>query len=328
MAMRLTVTPLLLRYGKWQGALVLSYHRIGDGSRSDLNRNLWTVTQAELDRQLQFLKRWFDVIDPHQLRDDLMAGAGRRVIVTFDDGYRDLYEQAFPVLEANGVRAAMFLCSGFLDRTATAWWDEIAWMIHRSELRAVPPGPWSSQPLRLEDSTLEQTIDLITRSYWKCTAAETEPFLDELASATGSGRRPSHDADEDWITWEMAREMHAAGHRIGAHTVTHPVLSRIPAAQQREEIVASASRIEAELGERPRTLAYPVGVRDAFTAETARAAQGAGIELAFSNYGGRVTQQTFSALDVRRTSAESLRAPDLFSSTLALPAVFARVREA
>ena len=122
----------------------------------------------------------------------------------------------------------------------------------------------------------------------------------------------------------MAREMQAAGHRIGAHTMTHPILARLPRAQQREEIAGSAERIEAELGERPRWLAYPVGVIGTFDADTRGAAADAGIELAFSNYGGRVTRASFLALDVRRVSAETLRSPSLFSATLALPALFAR----
>jgi peptidoglycan/xylan/chitin deacetylase (PgdA/CDA1 family) len=122
----------------------------------------------------------------------------------------------------------------------------------------------------------------------------------------------------------MAREMRAAGHQIGAHTVTHPILARLPHAQQRKEISGSVDRIEAELGERPRWLAYPVGVTGTFNEDSRLAAREAGIELAFSNYGGRVTRSNFLALDIRRTSAETLRTPTLFTATLALPPLFAR----
>jgi peptidoglycan/xylan/chitin deacetylase (PgdA/CDA1 family) len=318
------LTPLLLRSARWKGAIVLSYHRIGDGSLSDVSRPLWTATDV-LDEQLRFMKQWFEIVEPEHLDDDLRAGHGRRVVVTFDDGYRDLYERAYPVLEANGVRATMFLCSGFIDGVAEAWWDEIAWMLRRSQRSVIPAGPWSRRPLALAQPAVEPAIDQITRRYWDLPPDQAGRFLAELAIATGAGRRPADAVRSDWITWDMAREMQAAGHHIGAHTVTHPVLSRLSAERQQEEIVGSVERIAAELGRRPRWLAYPVGVQGAFTAQTRDVARAAGIELAFSNYGGRVTGTNFVPFDVRRVSAETLRVPAVFSSTLALPAVFCRV---
>ena len=128
----------------------------------------------------------------------------------------------------------------------------------------------------------------------------------------------------DWITWDMARELKAGGQAIGAHTVTHPVLSRLPRAQQLAEITGSLDRIEAELGERPRWLAYPVGTRSAFTAATVDCAREAGIALAFSNYDGHVRPGPPAPLDIRRVSVGSLHAPEFFAATLLLPQLFAR----
>lgn len=315
---------LLLRLAPWRGAVVLSYHRVGDAASSDANRDLWTTADS-LDAQLRFLKRSFEIVEPADLaRGERLSERGRRVMVTFDDGYRDLYDVAFPVLQANRVNATMFLCSGFLDGLASAWWDEIAWMLRHSAPRELPPGPWSSQRLSLHDAELEHAIDVVTRSCWALSPAAAGELLEQLAVATGAGQRPAATAAADWITWEMAREMQAAGHHIGAHTITHPILARLPRARQREEIAGSADRIAVELGERPRWLAYPVGVHGSFNEDSYAAAGEAGIELAFSNYGGRVTGSNFDALDIRRVSAETLRTPTLFTATLAVPPLFAR----
>jgi peptidoglycan/xylan/chitin deacetylase (PgdA/CDA1 family) len=315
---------LLLRLPPWRGALVLSYHRIGDPSASDANRGLWTTAES-LHRHLQFLKRRFQILEPEELADaSSLSTRGRRVMVSFDDGYRDLYEVAYPVLQANRVHATMFLCSGFIDGRASAWWDEIAWMLRHSELPQLPPGPWSAESLALDEARIEHAIDVATRRYWELPPAAAAQLLEELGSVSGAGRRPASARSADWITWEMAREMQAAGHHIGAHTVTHPILARLAPAHQREEIAGSVERIGAELGRRPRWLAYPVGVAGTFDENTRIAAAAAGIELAFSNYGGRVTRANFLALDVRRVSAETLRTPALFSATLSLPALFAR----
>ncbi len=264
------------------------------------------------------------MIDPSELTPELLARRGRRVLVTFDDGYRDLYEAAHSVLQANGVRAAMFLCSGFIDGTASAWWDEVAWIVRHSALRVLPAGGWSAQPLALDEHSIEHSIDVVTRRCWELSPEAISELLQELGAAAGTGRRPAGDSAGDWITWEMARELSAAGHLIGAHTVNHPILARLPQERQREEIAGSADRIEAELGERPRWLAYPVGVPGVFDEHSRAAAAEAGIALAFSNYGGRVTAARFFALDVRRVSAETLRTPALFAATVTLPALFAR----
>jgi peptidoglycan/xylan/chitin deacetylase (PgdA/CDA1 family) len=314
---------VLLRLPSWRGAVILSYHRIGDRDRSDLHRGLFSATADLLDRQLRLLTRHFDVVTPDGLDRDAFSAPGRRVIVTFDDGYRDLYDAAFPVLQANRVPATLFLCSGFIDGSASAWWDEIAWMLRHSDHSELPPGPWSASPLSLSNPGVEQAIDVATTAYWGLLEpAHGGEFLAALAAATGSGRRRS--SREEWISWAMARTMKAAGQRIGAHTQTHPILAQLPGHRQREEIVASLDRIEAELGERPRWLAYPVGTRQAFSMTTLEAARSAGVELAFSNYGGRNSAATFSPLDVRRMPAESLHSPSVFAATLCLPQVLVR----
>lgn len=319
---RARLDDLLLRVPCWRGVVALTYHRIGDGSTSDLYRGVWSATAETFDWQLQLIKRHFQLIDPDRITPDVLTMRGRGVIVTFDDGYRDLYEVAKPVLEANGVNAAMFLCSGFIDHDATAWWDEIAWMLRRSTVDQLAPGPWSERPLTLSGEQLEASIQSVTNAYWALEHGAGSAFLGHLASATGAGRRPP--SGSDWITWEMARGLKAAGHTIGAHTVTHPIMSRLPPALQRDEIVRSMDRIEAETGERPRLFAYPVGTRGAIDAGARQSAHDSGIEFAFSNYRGHVTSRNFAPLDVRRIPAEIVRVQSMLSATLALPQVFAR----
>lgn len=319
---------LLRRAAPWQGVLVLSYHRIGVAGSFRTARSLVTATAETLDRQLRFLTRVCEVLDPGELGAEQLARIaggkrGRRVLITFDDGYRDLYEAAHPVLAANGVRAAMFLCSGFLDGVARAWWDEVAWIMRHSPLAELPPGPWSSGPLALSEPELERSIDVATRKCWELAPAEIEALLDQLGSVTRVGRRPVEDGSRDWLTWEMARELGEAGHLLGAHTVNHPILARLAPERQREEIAGSAERIEAETGARPRWFAYPVGVPGVFDEHSRAAAAEAGIEVAFSNYGGYVTAASFSPMDVRRVSAETLRTPALLAAAVTLPRVFA-----
>lgn len=300
---------------------MLTYHRIGDGSGSALDRALWSATTDQLDRHLTFLVRNFDVITPDEL-----AGAverpGRRVLVTFDDGYRDLYTHAFPVLEAHRVTATMFLCSGFLDGRASAWWDEIAWMLRSASHRQLDPGPWAGEPLTLSAPDIELSIERVNAAYRTLDQQAAAGFLGALADATGSGRRPPDETD--WITWEMAREMRAAGHEIGAHTVHHPLLSRLSPDRQRAEIVGSLDRIEAEIGERPRWFGYPVGQADSFTADTADRVREAGVDLAFANHGGYVHQAWLRPYNVPRSNMGPVLDGPTFRAVVTLPQLCAR----
>src|SRR5262245_780264 len=103
------------RVFRWSGVLALNYHRVGDGSQSMFDRGLWSATAEAFVDQIRFCKAHFDIISPADLPDVLARGRGRYILVTFDDGYRDNYEVAFPILKGEGVPATFFVASGFID---------------------------------------------------------------------------------------------------------------------------------------------------------------------------------------------------------------------
>ena len=259
-------TRLLRRLPVWRGALVLTYHRIAAGTGDLLDRDVWSATPEALDEQVAWLCRSVDVIGPDELGAHL-SRPGRCVLLTFDDGYRDNWASALPILRGHGVRAAFFLTSGFLDRTAGAWWDEIAWM------------------LRTAGRPSEDAAALIAR-YKAAPADRRDAFLDTLAGEIGAGRRPPGDAERDWMTWDHARELRDAGMGIGAHTATHPLLGGLGAQRQREEIEGSIARIAGAMGERPTLFALPDGRAGSHDGDTRPALRASGVRFAFCNAGG------------------------------------------
>ncbi|MGB2710613.1 MAG: polysaccharide deacetylase family protein, partial [Conexibacter sp.] len=123
---------LLARLPLWRGVLVLNYHRVGDGSATPWDHTLWSATAEGFDAQLTFLARHAEVVGPDDLPALAAGRRGRRVLLTFDDGYRDNHEIAYPLLRRHGLQATFFLATGFLDRPHVAWWDEIAWMVRHA----------------------------------------------------------------------------------------------------------------------------------------------------------------------------------------------------
>ena len=211
------------------------------------------------------------------------------------DGYRDNHELALPVLRQLGLPAVFFLCTRFLDDGMPAWWDEIAWMVRSSPATGAVAFPAVDPAMSLRTEDRDVTIRACLHAFKGLPGDRTAAFLAELAVATGSGRMGHDESRANWMTWEMARELDAAGVRVGAHTVNHPVLARLPIADQTEEIARSAVRITAELGRRPRLFAYPVGGADTFTAATQRAVATLGVDYELAHFKAMVTMPTLFA---------------------------------
>jgi len=314
---------LLLLAGSWRGLLVLNYHRVGNAAGSPFDRNLWSATQEDFSRQVQFLKQQFDVIGIEDLEDVLARRTGRCVMITFDDGYRDNYELVFPVLRAHGAKAVFFLTTGFLDRPRVAWWDEIAWMVRKSSRPGIEAGDWMHGPIEWDGRERDGAIRQLLSIYKHLRGDQTESYLELLAEATGSGRCPEEAAGEMWMTWNMVREMLAAGNCFGGHTVNHPVLSRLSPEEQDREIEGCRLRIAAELGKPPVAFSYPVGGREAFDEITRASLAAHGFRWAFSYYGGYTRPGYFDPFDLPRVAVESDVSFPEFHSMAALPQVFA-----
>jgi peptidoglycan/xylan/chitin deacetylase (PgdA/CDA1 family) len=332
---KLPLRTTLKLLGKWQGVLGLNYHRIGDAGGQLWDRGVWSASAEELDGQLLTLARCAEVINPCDVPAAMSAGRGRRVLITFDDGYRDNYELAFPLLRRHGLSATFFLTTGFLDDRCASWWDEIAWMVNRAGVQAsCAEGRSSNSEPTMNDnlpsvasllpagvswtvSERAATIDALIARYKMLSDGEGERFLEQLAAAIGCERCDVSDAEGVWMTWEMAREMHAAGMTIGGHTVSHPLLARLPVERQREEIAVCARRLREEIGVEMRWFAYPVGSRDTFTRATQDVLRDCGVELAFSYYGGFARPSRWNPLDVPRVHVDRKLAPRLLYTALA-----------
>jgi peptidoglycan/xylan/chitin deacetylase (PgdA/CDA1 family) len=312
------------RLPRWRGVVVLNYHRIGDRAGQQWDRTLWNADAETLDAQLATLARHADVVAPEDIlrlaREDR---PGRHVLLTFDDGYRDNYEVAYPLLRRHGLTATFFPTVGFLDDARAAWWDELAWMVRHATRATIPPGDWLPEALPLGPEQ-EATIAVLVARYKTLPGKDAERFLDEVAEATGAGRCGPADSAELWMTWEMLRELQTGNMRIGGHTVNHPILARLPIAQQEQEIAGCAQRLEQELGQPMTWFAYPVGASDSFTVDTQRILRERGVQLAFSFHGGFADFARWNPLDVPRIHVGADHGPELLRATLWLPRLFTR----
>ena len=315
---------VLARVPTWSGVLVLTYHRIGTPGGRVHDPALWSATQEAFDDQLRYLARNSDVVSGDELPAALAARHGRHVALTFDDGYRDNYELAYPLLRAHRLSATFFLATGFIDRPRVAWWDEISWIVRSSPRAGIDAGEWLASPVHWGDGDRAPAVDRLVQRYWSVPAARGEAYVDWLASAGETGRADPAAAADTWLTWDMVREMRAGGMAFGAHTVDHPLLARCTPQRQTAEIGGSVARVSEQLGEPVSLFAYPVGGRSTFDAITRACLREAGITHAFSFYGGHHRAGQRDPLDIPRAFVAPTVAPQRFRARVLMPQVFAR----
>jgi peptidoglycan/xylan/chitin deacetylase (PgdA/CDA1 family) len=270
-----------------RGVVGVNYHRIGDSGWSGLDRGLWSATEDDFDHQLRWLKEHFDVISPHEIADALEVRRGRHALVTFDDGYLDNFTTAYPILRARRVPATFFVVTGFIDHgRCVPWWDELAWMVHRSRRASLALPPHLPAPVELDELGRERAIAALNRAYRALPPCEADALLDAVCEATGTGRLREARGERLWMTWDMLRELRAAGMTIGGHTMSHRMLSRLSREEQAREIDGCGERLRTELGEPMRMFSYPFGKQGTFDDDTRACLREAGVELAFTYWGG------------------------------------------
>jgi peptidoglycan/xylan/chitin deacetylase (PgdA/CDA1 family) len=318
------IGAVVRRLPRWRGLIVLNYHRIGERAGQPWDRTLWNTDAETFDRQLAHLARNAEVVGPEDVLELARERRrGRHVLITFDDGYRDNHEIAYPLLRRHGLVATFFPTVGFLDGTLGAWWDEIAWMVRRAARESIPAGALLDRELALGPER-EETIAALVARYKQLEGEQADRFLQAIAEATGTAPPTRADSAELWMTWEMVRELRAAGMGVGGHTVTHPILARRAHAEQEREIAGAAERLEQELGHPMRWFAYPVGSSDSYDAETKRILSERGVELAFCFEGGFGRFDRWDPLEVPRIHVGPEHGPDLLQAMLALPQLFTR----
>jgi peptidoglycan/xylan/chitin deacetylase (PgdA/CDA1 family) len=244
------------------------------------------IAAARLQRQLRHLKRYYRFASlseaasmlarPGALREDL-------VVVTFDDGYAGNFEAAWPVLREAGVPATVFVTTGFLDGDGL-WFD----FARRALAAALGAGRRLTVRTRCAlEAALGRWPGRARRPEWaverlkRLQPASRRRLLDELAAADlplGPPARP--------LSWDQVRTLAAMGWEIGSHTVTHPILSQLTAAQQAAEIEGARDRIRQEIGEAPRAFAYPNGGAGDFDEVTREVLRAAGSTVACTTLRG------------------------------------------
>lgn len=264
------------------GVTVLMYHRVGNGD--GLFPALDTALFAE---HMRWLSANGTPIGPEDLR--RCARNPRRlrpaILVTFDDGYRDYHDNAYPVLKDLGIPAVVFLATSFMDHGGLLWTDQVELAAHRTAVGKVEL-PWAGgQTWDLSGEKNKAAFIGACKNHLKrLPDEEMRAALLGLLAALGASEA-TLDVPRQMLTWDEVRATMDLT-TYGGHSHTHPILSRLDPTRLEEEIGTCRDRIASETRAAPTLFAYPNGRREDFTSETKAVLQRHGFEMAFATTEG------------------------------------------
>lgn len=239
-------------------ARIIAYHRVG--STYEFPSDVPMIGPQAFEKQVAYLSRRYRVISLRELGSALNSGASipaKTAVITFDDGYRDNYLKAYPILKKYGVPATIFLSTGHIDSGAPFWWDRVSYVVAQTPREQLELGQLGTYHFQ---TTTERW--LVARSIREVVKElpddEKNLVIGQLVSHLGVDM-PRSLTKELFLSWDEVREMSQNGIDFGAHTVNHPTLIGIPLERAREEIVGSQRRIQDNLDRLADTFAYPDG---------------------------------------------------------------------
>jgi len=243
---------------------ILTLHHVRPARPDAFQPNhLLEVTPEFFDQLLRRLKSAaIDVISLDEMYARFLSGAFRQrfVCITFDDGYKDLIRFAYPLLKQHAMPFALYIPTSFPDRLGELWWVALeAAIAQNSRVRTTIDG----EERVLECATVAEKQAAYDRIYRHLRGMATEDELRRVVRDLAA----RHDVDmaafcrDLCMDWQEINDLAADPLvTIGAHTVNHNMLKKMPdAAAVRAEMEMSRAVLEAALGQKPQHLAYPVG---------------------------------------------------------------------
>lgn len=293
-------------------AIILLYHRVAD---VEIDPQLLCVSPVHFSEHMQIIREFYH---PKSLGDIYQEKKAKHfpnqsVIVTFDDGYADNFLVAQNILNAFEIPATVFVTSSMVDNKREYWWDELERVFlspkrlprrlellinneiisfeFASELPRNAFEAWNvlfQSPRNSRQDAYLFLMGFLRKSHF----STRENLLSEIFAWAGLDRNTGRPKNLS-VSSKLLSSLPKNGFiDVGAHTVTHPLLSSLTQSEQESEISGSKSDLEKILDRPICTFAYPFGERGDYSEDSIRLVREAGFSCACSNFSGLTTWLT------------------------------------
>lgn len=241
------------------GLYCFNFHRIGDANKTPFDPCVFSCDAENFQHYLDFFQANFRIIDLNELFSIIKQGKPikeKLALITFDDGYRDNYEVAYPMLKAMNIPATFFVTTSLVGSKVIPWWDEIAWHVRQLSGQSFKLSIWPESitlPKNIYASSIRKVLSRV-----KSFPAQLDLQLNELRVLSGK-EIPIEFSDNLFVQWGHLKELTQNGMSIGAHSHTHRILSSLKSEDLTYELTESKRLLEDYLEQAVDSLSYPVG---------------------------------------------------------------------
>lgn len=244
-----------------EGVAILRYHSVRENPENIADSIGIGITHSArlFKEQMELLARKYSPVSMDNVLDFVQGGKAlppRSVAITFDDGFVDNYEVAKPILDFYGIPATFYVTVSSLESPHPPWYIRLRHAFFTSHQKI-----WLSN----EEGTSCQLSDEQSRNSalimacQQCAKLAGKALNKAIAEIEEMLQVATYVPDPSlMLTWEQVKRIHAGGHIIGSHTLTHPNMAYIQDADiLLEEMASSKKQIEEYLGEPVIHFSYP-----------------------------------------------------------------------
>ena len=238
-------------------AAIVMYHRVGGPVYPWC---LPSVMPQDFENQIRYLCSAYKVMALDEMARYILRGEPlpkKAVAVTLDDGYKDNYLYAYPILKKYSVPATIFLITGYINGGELFWWDKVKYIVQYTTLETLQLDELGIYSLRSTGDRLRAGSSIMVRLK-EFSGEKRSILLEELARISRVDINPNL-GKELILSWDEVREMSNNGIAFGAHTVTHTILTKLPLDKARREIIESKLHVEERLDQAVTAFCYPNG---------------------------------------------------------------------
>jgi len=255
------------------------------------------VSKTAFEKQMRFLKNHFNVLSLNEFIDRIegrKAFGYKSCLVTFDDGWYDNFQNAYPLLKEIGIPAVIFITTDFVGTGKLFWQERITGLLCRLYDASKSDRDFTSCFLReFPDKEIEQILMSVRGNLRgviyqyisilkKKSKEEIEIIIQRLSELTGkSGNGDS--TKESFMNWDEIKVMAGNGISFGSHGKSHAILTRLGKSEVEKEALESKALIERMLGTPVLSFSYPNGD---YSEEVTEIVRHSGYRAAFSTESG------------------------------------------
>ncbi len=257
--------------------VMICYHRVGPYK----NKSPILLSAFEFEKQCVHLMKSYKIIPLSELIQNILENKPikkKSAVITFDDGYKDNYNHAFPILKKYKIPATIFLTSGHIGTDNLFWFDKIEYVLCHTKLKDIELDYFGKISLNKQENRWRTIFD-IKEKLKQIPEENKNKFIENIVDLSDVDI-PKNIGKETILSWDEVKAMNEFGIDFGSHSVTHPILKNMCLKDIKYEINWSKKTIESHLGQPIYSFSYPNGKVNDFNDQIISILKNAGFKCA------------------------------------------------